>query len=463
MTVDDNAAASRHGPSWLEGMRHLDEAVVKRFAVLYVALVVYELTATYMLAAYIGDLYHYFHMVYDPARQDTYLLVCFLTPLAILPAGTRLESASQFLFTTFMTFVGLPAPLFLVNYVAPDTYWSFYFYLFVSYLLLAISTRLYLKPLPALAGGERTYIYLLAATVLIFAAVFAIGMTQNFHIVSFAELYKVRYSGEDQSGAFIQRIVNMYIFSFGGFFIGICIMFRKYALAALPLAVYVICYGLVQYKTAVLAPIWIVYIFLAFRLFVNDSTLKYYIAGTLPFWFGVALFLLFPAEARLQGGKIGTNVFVWLYLNMVNFRSFSVTPNALGLYYNFFQSHIHTYWSQISGLDFFLHYPYGNHTIAIEMDRRYGLGNYNSNFLATEGIESYGYHALPIASAMVSAAFTFLNTAARGIPPRILAVMMIAPALYIDERPFVTSLLTAGLFFLLLYLAWFPRTWLKME
>jgi hypothetical protein len=98
--------------------------------------------------------------------------------------------------------------------------------------------------------------------------------------------------------------------------------------------------------------------------------------------------------------------------------------------------------------------------VAIEMQRRYGLGNYNSSFLATEAIESYGYQALPVASALVAILFVAINTGTKAIRPAILALMMFMPCLMIDERPFSTSLLTGGIIFLVFYLAWLPRSWL---
>jgi hypothetical protein len=94
------------------------------------------------------------------------------------------------------------------------------------------------------------------------------------------------------------------------------------------------------------------------------------------------------------------------------------------------------------------------------MQRAYGLGNYNASFLATEGVESYRYQAIPLASAVLASIFVFLNTAARGLPPRFLALAMIMPCLMLDERPLGTSILTGGIIFLLFYLAWFPRHWL---
>lgn len=427
---------------------------IVRTAALYALLVTYEFAVNYVLANYLSDRYGYFHMGYDHSRWETYFWVCILTPITALPSGTRLKSASQFLYPIFMTFIGLPTPIFLVSYVVPAIFWYFYGSLLFSYFLLALSTRIYFRPIPT-PVGERGYVLLLAAILIFFAVVFVYGMTQNFHVVSFAKLYDVRYSDE-ASAPFIKRAANMYIFSFGGFFVSLALLFRKRVLALLFLAAYVICYGLVQYKTAALAPFWIVYMFLIFRYFNENSAIRFYLALTAPFWIALLLYFLFPSGRTLTGG----NLPVFAYINLVMFRQYGVSPNALGLYYTFFKTHPVTYWSQISGINFFLHYPYGDHTVAIEMQREYGLGNYNASFLSTEAMESYGYQALPLASGALGFFFILLNTAARGIPPRMLALIMVMPCLMIDERPLGTSILTGGILFLVFYLAWMPRSWL---
>jgi hypothetical protein len=425
------------------------------FVTLYAFLVIFSFAIKFILHDYLSVYYGYFHMGYDRAREYTYIALCFLTPLSILPAGTRLKTGSQFIFTAFMSFVGLGSPIFLLDYVAPNIFWSFYAFLFASFLLLAISTRIRLVPIPS-PFTERGYFWLLATTVALFVVVFGIGASTNFHIVSFEQLYDVRYSEEQSSAAFIVRVANMYMFSFGGFFLGLAVMYRRYALALVVLGGFVVCYGLAQLKAAVLAPIWLIYLYFAFRYFIGNSTVRYYVVLTLPFWAGLALYLLFPTGRTIDGDY----PYIWAYLNISVFRQYGVTANALGLYYNFFQTHPVTYWSQITGVDFLLHYPYGDHTVAIEMQRRYGLGNYNSSFLATEAIESYGYQALPVASALVAILFVAINTGTKAIRPAILALMMFMPCLMIDERPFSTSLLTGGIIFLVFYLAWLPRSWL---
>ena len=454
MTVSTEINATPPAPHWTAAFPVVGYQHLVRLLQLYAALVLFEFAHRYMLEYWLSDVFGYFSFSYDHWRSGTYFWVCVLTPLSVLPAGVRLESASHFMFLTFMTFVGLPTPIILVHFVTPDVFSYFYGCLFLSYTILAVCTRIYLRPIPS-PLTERGYVRLLAITIGLFVAVLCYGITQQgFRLVDFSQLYQIRYSNET-ANVFVQRIATLYVFSFGGLFVAQCLMFRKMWLAAASLLAFIACYGFLYEKTAALAPIWFIYLYLVFKFFTRDSAVRFHIALAIPYYIGVVIFALYPRTAN------GGNILEFGYLALVVFRQYSATNLAVGLYYVFFQDHPHTYWSHITGIDYFIHYPYGNHSVAIEMENAFGLGNFNASFLATEGIEAYGYEALPFVSAAVGAVFILLNTAARRFGPQVLALTMIMPSLMIDERPFGTSLLTGGIMFLIVYLAWMPRSWLN--
>jgi hypothetical protein len=132
----------------------------------------------------------------------------------------------------------------------------------------------------------------------------------------------------------------------------------------------------------------------------------------------------------------------------------------MGFYYEFFKHHPHTYWSHVSVADLFVHYPYGHDTIAFVLQDYYTLGNYNASFLATDAIAAYGYQALPFVGLVVGLVFAVLNTAGRGFGVTARATLMVMPSLALQNIPLATTLLTYGIGFLVLYMAWMPRSWL---
>jgi hypothetical protein len=430
-----------------------DPGALASLALLYGFLVLYEFAHGLMLRDWFSPTFGYFYVFYDADRAQTYFWICTLTPLSLLPAGTRMTNASQFILPAFMAFVGLPTPLYLVHFVAPADFPYVFGCLLLCYFFLSTATRLQFRPISS-PFGEVGYKRFLACTVLLFVTLFGYGMTQDFHLSSLKELYEYRYSNA-VNGALIIRMGAIYVFSMGGFFCVLAMMFRKYHYAALALTGFVICYGLIYLKAALLAPAWLIFIYVGTRFFCRESTVRFYFLLGAPFLFGTAWYLWSPQTANPGG-----NLIQFLYMGGVMFRLYALTSDAMGFYYEFFKTHPHTYWSHISIVDLFVHYPYGENTMALQMQSNYGLGNYNASFLASDAIGAYGYLALPFVGLAVGLIFILFNTAGRGFGTTSRAVLTVMPALALQNIPLATTLLTNGIALLILYMAWMPRTWL---
>lgn len=438
---------------WEKHLVAVNVQAIASLILLYGFLVLYEFAHTLMLRDWLSVVFGYFQIYYDADRAQTYFWVCFLTPLSLLPAGTRMTTASQFILPAFMAFVGLPTPLYLIHFVAPAEFPYVFSSLMLCYVILAFASRLQFRPIPT-PFGETGYKRLIYGTIFLIVLTFGYGMGNDFHLSNLKELYEYRYA-DSANGWVVGRVVAAYVFSLAGFFFVLSMMFRKYHYAVLTLAGFIICYGLIYLKSAAVAPAWLLFIYFGTRYFSRDSTVKFYLLLGAPFLFGTAWYLWSPETANSGG-----NIPQFFYLTGVVFRLHGITSDAMGFYYAFFHLHPHTYWSHISIADLFVHYPYGEKTIAYVLQDYYILGNYNANFLATDAIAAYGYQVLPLAGLAVGTAFMVLNTAARGFGVTALAALIAMPAFALQNVPFATWLLTYGIGFLVLYLAWMPREWL---
>lgn len=420
---------------------------------LYLFLVLYQFSSLYVLENFLSVTFGYMHISYNPERGAIYFWVCVITPLAILPAGTRLQTASQFMFPVLIALIMSITPLFLVGEVKGWTFWAMYGCIFASMAMLALASRLEFKGLVHPVSEKQ---YKLRAWILaiFFIMTLAGGATQNFHFVSFAEIYSIRGSDAYSELGFIIRVVCMYVFSLGGLFVGLGLLRKSKMLVSVAMFGFIFCYGVSQYKSAIMAPAWLIYIYLAGRYFCKDSTLKYYFALTLPFFAGALLLVLFP-DAR----SFKANFIVFAYLTYVNFRFYGTSNEAVGLYHDFFTHHQVTHWSHITGVDFFLHYPYGSRQIAEVLENQYKIGNFNASFLATDTVAAYGYEVMPLVTLAMALFYVLMNSVSRGIDKRAILVMMIMPALMFNERAFATSLLTGGIIFFMFYLSWIPKSW----
>ena len=443
---------AEHLPDGLQIARALDLSNLKRTVGLYLFLLVYEFSSLFMLASLLSTRFGYTHISYAPERFNTYFWVCILTPLAVLPAGTRLQTPAQFMFPVLAALIMMTTPLFLVAELGPSEFWSIYACLMMTMAILAGASRWEIKGLlqPLSELNYKRALWLLIA---FFAALLVVGAKQNFHFVSFFDIYKERNSA-DYASDFIVRVTCMYVFSLGGLLAGVAILRRRYWLAALALMGFVFWYGVSQFKSAILGPPWLLYMYLSVRYFVGKSTIRFYVILTLPFFVGVALKLLFP-----DVNGFGDNFMVFAYFAFVSFRFYATSNEAVGIYQDFFSTHPHTYWSHITGINWFVHYPYADQQISQVLDDQYNLGNFNASFLATDTIAAYGYQVMPLVSLAMAAVYVFLNSAGRNIRGSVLAMMMVMPALMFNERAFMTSLLTGAIIFFFFYLAWMPESW----
>ncbi len=143
-------------------------------------------------------------------------------------------------------------------------------------------------------------------------------------------------------------------------------------------------------------------------------------------------------------------------ITLINFRLFVVPAEAFGVYYNFFQTHPHTYWSHINIVQLLVRYPYGTSLGAV-MNDTYRLGNYNAAFVETDGIAGGGVESIPGASAVFGLFLMILNSSTRGLNAVFIAMLMALPAMTLIDAPLGTAIVTSGIGTLILLCFLAPR------
>ena len=133
---------------------------------------------------------------------------------------------------------------------------------------------------------------------------------------------------------------------------------------------------------------------------------------------------------------------------------------ALDVYNDFFSTHDHTYFCQISFLKPLMGCPY-NEQLSIVMANAYQLGNLNASLFATEGIASVGAILAPLAVLGCGLVISLANRLSSGLPSNfILLSGGILPHIFLNV-PLSTALLTNGA--AILFLLWYitPREMFK--
>lgn len=417
--------------------------VVMRLVLTYLILVGFEVTFATFYEYAIAPIYTYAGFRVVTGRDWELLLVILITPLPFLTTGTIIKSAGSLVVPVLVIFLFIPTPLFLFHNSNPTVFWHAYAALWTASLIVCASTNL--SPAIALpkktptAFGKTITIYAVAmGALLLYAA------RSGLHIVSFADIYQVR--AELEIGPIAGYTVGAYIYSFGGLFLAIALFRKRYFLVALAMTGFIICYGVLAVKAAVLAPVWVAYLYLGVRYFAKDKLYRFYIVLILPFIVvSIAYYFIRSLDQPLLVFGLG----------VINYRLYTIPATAFAYYLDFFSNHPYTYWSQITGISWIVHYPFSA-PLSVMFDNVFARGNQNASFLLTEGLASGGLLAVPLAAVLMSIVIAVFNAAGRRHSRNFLAIAMAMPANQFIDRPLMTCILSGGLLFFLYLLAIMP-------
>jgi hypothetical protein len=426
--------------------RYWSVAGIQRVLALYLVLVLYSAAYAVFYATELTALYHDDYTTFDPGKLGVYQLLCFLTPLAILPLGTRLRAPAQLIVGALVVFIFIPIPIVFVPMVSEAEFWQVYALLWLGYFavcsLASLAVNIRLPAVTDLGYRRLVFVFFLLAG-LGFAYTVA---TNHFQVVS---LDKAHAAQADVTVAGWQAYLLIgYVGSFGGLLIAFAILFRKYYLLPLALAGFCLCYGSLAERNALLMPLWIAYVFAAQRWFFRDSVIRYLLVVMAPFLCFFSLSFVLGLEDRESS--------FYDIFTLANYRLYSVPAIGFNVYYDFFRINPLTYWSHIGFISNFVHYPYGQ-PLALVMAEAYELGNDNASFLETDGLAAAGPVMLPFISVIFGLVMMAINSCLRGLNITLCAIVMAAASVNLIDTGLGPGLLTNGLGLMTIVLLFAPR------
>ena len=141
-------------------------------------------------------------------------------------------------------------------------------------------------------------------------------------------------------------------------------------------------------------------------------------------------------------------------------RIFGNNGLLMASYHNFFSAHPLTYYSYVTGVNWFVPYPY-QYPLGMEISIANGadvltgsFNNQNAGFWATDGIGAIGLPGIIVISLLIALVFYCLDSVSSSHKPSIVALFLSQYVLMLINTSFFTSLITGGLvfFFLVFYL-----------
>jgi peptidoglycan/LPS O-acetylase OafA/YrhL len=216
---------------------------------------------------------------------------------------------------------------------------------------------------------------------------------------------------------------------------------RRYYLAAASIVSIVVFYPVLLNKTVLLAAAWLPFLFVMFKTF--EPKRAAVLALLIPLSLCLVCFAVAPEEGPL--GLLATYMFGY-----TNIRMFAIPSIAMNYYSEFFASNELTDFCQINIVRAVTGCPY-NRQLSLILADHYGLGNLNASLFSTEGIASVGPVWAPISALVCGLIISVGNNVSARLPPPLIAASAGLVVQALLNVALSTSLLSNGLFLLLLF------------
>lgn len=413
---------------------------------LYGLLVFYGLTYNFFYSDLLTPLIHDSLTAYDYSKSSVYTIIAFVTPLALLPMGTKLRAPGQFIAASFAVFLFIPIPIVFAAMVGEPEFWYIYALLWLGFLGICVFSSLCVRlPLPDLSERKFKLVVLITCVLLAFGLLYTLS-TNRFSIVGIDKAHQER--GNVTVTGLQGYLLVGYATSYGGLMAGIALMYRKYWVLPLALAGFVICYGTLEVRNDAFLPLWIAYIYFAHKWFYRESVIKLLLTLMAPFILGVLMIEI--------AGDVSRTSFIYDAFTLANYRLYSIPAIGFNAYFKFFAVHPLTHWSHINIIGDFVSNPYGQ-PLATVMDEAYHLGSYNGSFLETDALAAGGVDVLPFICLFFGLILLGINSCMRGLNVTLLAIVMAGSSIGLTETGIGPGLVTNGVAFLALFMLLVPR------
>jgi hypothetical protein len=380
------------------------------------------------------------HILYEAARVN----------YAIAAVGAFSTVSLLFILARFSCgyFVGFSLFTMALGFIWLNSFSRFNYDHRLAGLSAAASAVLFL--LPALliqAPAKQMYVlspraleYVLKFILLLALGTIVAASFYNFRLVSIRQIYDFR--NELYFPAPIRYLTGIVSTVLLPFACACYLALNRRWWAAVPLLLMLLFYPITLSKFALFSTVWVIVVLVLSRIF--EPRVATILSIFLPIFLGVILMAKYLNDYTLY------------YFGLVNTRMVATPSSAMDIYNDFFSSHPHTWFCQISFVKPLMSCPY-QEQLSVVMEEAYQLGKFNASLFATEGVASVGLYFAPLTALVCGFVIAIGNRVSAELPPRfVLMSSALLPPAFLNV-PFTTALLThgAGILFLLWYIT--PR------
>jgi hypothetical protein len=402
----------------------------------------------WMYIHYLDPTWSYFGFDYYPPATKYVVLAWVLSLLPSFWMPIQLTRPSQLAYWVLYIATFVPS-MFVPLYVGinPATEISLLMIVFfVGFALIGMSYLLPLLPLRPVMISRQVF-WLISGCV---AAGFAIWIIAVFHghlhIVSFGDIYDQRNGANDVSeGSAVSFAIMGLSGAINPFLMGCGLYYKRRWLLLAGALGQLLVYSAIGTKSSILSIVFVPGVYALFKAGQQPFGLKVTFA-CLALLAGLCLLYV------LSGSDPGLVLTVVLFVVLM--RTLSVGGLVTAWYYNFFKQNPVTYYSHVTGVNWFVNYPYQNF-IGLEVGDFYHAGSNldaNAHFWAMDGLEAVGLPGVLLISVFCGLVFWALDSAAKRHDPRLAALVTTYAAVNMANISIFTTLFSGGLGCLILLL-----------
>jgi len=380
--------------------------------------------------------------------------LCFAFLLAPLPSlflSATLERPSQIIYWLVYLTVFIPsllAPSF-IQLSSPKDIMLLSLTLTAGMTILALTYRAPLirlevrKISPNIFWGSIALLWLTCHVILV------ITYHGHMRIAGLAEVYDVRLSARhiaaasplaSYASALAGDALNPLLMALG---LGV----RRKSLFGVGLLGQVLIYSTAAMKSVLISPLVVIGIYYLVK--------KYVSSGVIRLSYGLALtcMLLAAGSAKVIGGA------VFSIATMLLFRTLAIPGMEMAEYFDFFHHFPKTYFSQVTGVSWFVTNPY-TLSLGREVSAQYlgnSVANANASFFAMDGIASLGLPGIIIISLICALVLFAIDSCAADLKLEFVAAALAYTAISLANTSLFTTLLGNGLILLMMAFAYMPK------
>lgn len=387
----------------------------------------------------IQPLFAYANFSFDENIQNLYYFPCLLFSMLILFLLPNKDLTSNIFVAIIYVFVFSSIFQVSIYFIDEKSRYDTATAVIIGFALIVLSSRLRLN---FHYEGGRTFTVLVGLLFVLFAVLsIREGLTSGLQVVGFSDIYALR--AELELSGVGRYALSLYVFSIGPMVLAIALFHRHLVLFILAASIYVLGYLFTFQKFVLLAPILVLLIWFSSKYIFFRRPAGLILIYAMPF-FIATLWVALDLNGSAQ------------MIGLVSARMYAVPGQIFAHYVDFFDRHPHTLFSHITGVNWFVEYPY-DQPIPLMIRDYYPGGNQNANFWAQDAVAGMGIWAIPAVSLIFGIVLVLVNSVSSGLDPRFSSTACSLVAQRFSDGTLATGLLSGGLMLTIFLLALAPR------